>query len=198
MGIIMQITIQSMQVIPQGRCRTVLVGAIIGAAVGAVTSGITYAASTENRNGKDFWANVAGGAVNGAVTGGCLGLGVGLLGGSACGSIGGAFGDLVTQSMDTQEGIKGTAVIAATAEGTVPGLLGNIGAAKINKGWLELANRNPGGLSAKNLLPWATTGSLGQKMQYNTLLGGLWDFDLGLGIKNASLINSARCSWGSR
>jgi hypothetical protein len=69
---------------------------------------------------------------------------------------------------------------------------------KINRGWLDLANSNLGGLSARNLLPWATTGPLGQKLLYNSFVGGAWDLGAGLGkgVFAGSPAYATNCSWG--
>ena len=173
---------------PTGEMPTVVIGAIIGAVAGGVTNGITYATTAQSFSLRDLGANVGGGAVSGAITGGCLGSGVGLVGGTACGAIGGALGDFTTQKLDSKSGVNAAHLGVASVEGAAGGALGNIGAASINRGWLALANRNPGGLSASNLLPWATTGPLGRKLQYNTAVGGAWG--LGVGI-------TGECKWGS-
>jgi RHS repeat-associated protein len=179
---------------PSGEFPTVVIGAIIGSVAGAVTNGITYAFTTHNFNLRDLGANVAGGAVSGGISGACLGSGVGLLLGTGCGGASGLLGDFVTQRLDTQEGVDLGHVGVAAAAGALGGALGNVGAANINKGWLALANRNPGGLSASNILPWATTGSLGQKLQLNNLVGNIWGLGINL-IEESTYSNN--CNWGS-
>ena len=177
----------------------VLIGATIGAAYGILTNGITYAVTTPNKSWSGFGASIAKGGVGGFLTGACLGTGVGLLEASACGAAGGFFGDLASQGIEKlvnkDYNFNSPELGLEVAEGAASGLLGNIGAKQINRGWLALTNSKYGSLSAQNLLPWATTGTLGQRVQYNSLLEGLWGMDLTLGVKNVRLYNSARCSY---
>lgn len=99
--------------------------------------------------------------------------------------------EVVTQSLDSSKGYDVGSIAKSGASGAVGAKLGNIGAAKINSGWLSLANGNQNGLSAKNLIPGLATGSLGRKIQQNSFVGGTWDTVVGV-VK--SQIN---CIWGS-
>lgn len=146
------------------------------------------ALATPHASGTTFWSSVAGGVVGGGISSACLGSGAALLASTACGGVGGAAGDYVTQLFDNQKGIDYSHIGIAAAEGAAGGALGGIGAAKINNGWLALANRNPRGLSARNLLPWTTTGSLGTKLQFNNFIGTLWSS--GVSIWGENLYNS--------
>jgi hypothetical protein len=97
-----------------------------------------------------------------------------------CGAAGGALGESVSQALDTDSHFNWTEVGVATLAGGVGGWLSGRLAPAINRGWLALANRNPGGLSAQNLLPWATTGRLGSLLHENTRIGAELDALFGL------------------
>ena len=167
---------------PSGKLPTIVIGAILGAVTGAVSGAVSYTATHWNSgfNWQDLGASTLGGGVSGAITGACLGTGVGLLAATACGAAGGLAGDTVTQSLDTKSGYDLTHLALSTGTGALTGLIGGIGAPSINRGWLALANRNPGGLGATNLLPWATTGNLGRYLQISTAIGTGWGLAVGV------------------
>jgi RHS repeat-associated protein len=167
---------------PSGELPTIAIGAILGGVAGVGVGAGTYLATHWNSgfNAQDLGAAALGGGVSGTITGACLGTGVGLLGSGICGAAGGALGESVSQALDTDPHFEWTDVGAATAIGAGSGLLSWALAPAINRGWLALANRNPGGLGAQNLLPWATTGRLGSLLHENTRIGAEIDALLGL------------------